>query len=419
MPTPAAATQAQQHPQQTHQENCDKDCLNPSRTRTPSPERPLEVSREGGGPNSAKFAAVINKIIEIVGTPEKGLSSTAALEAVLAGGKKRSRKAEQQLQQEEQQQAQEQDDGTEGYLEKVLVFSEWREVLVLLRASLLSLNINCLCYYGTRQEVAAIRAFCSSSRRAPRVLLCCLRRGGRGLNLTVARHVIFVDFPLNHTEETQAIGRVYRISQTKQTHVWRFIVKDTVEERIAELRQTRLDSHSPAEAILGKRLSLQDLYRLLQVGEKETAAETPRGGTTADGGETQASASPVAVAAETIDARAGQDREARTAGAITNGAAYEELESSVRLLPWCKPRRNKEDEVSWRSAEKAAENDKAEALNAALGDFLTDNDLALAEQHEQQRQQEQRQQHQGKNAVVSGRESKRKRSDGTSEARLI
>lgn len=172
--------------------------------------------QEGGSPNSAKFAAVINKIIEIVGAPEERLASTAVSEAVLAGGKKRSRKAEQQ------QQAQEQEGEIEDYLEKVLVFSEWREVLVLLRASLLYLNINCLCYYGTRQEVAAIRAFCSSSRRAPRVLLCCLRRGGRGLNLTVARHVIFVDFPLNHTEETQAIGRVYRISQTKQTHVWRY-----------------------------------------------------------------------------------------------------------------------------------------------------------------------------------------------------
>lgn len=196
----------------------------------------LQEGRGGQGPHSAKFAAVINKIVELVGTPQgakgalgsPGLTPSSTEQPNQALKHSRPRDLQQRLQQRDgsqqvqglQQPLEPQQQEQEG--EKVLVFSEWREVLLLLRSSLRQLNISSLCYYGSRKEVAAIKAFSSStSEGGPQVLLCCLRKAGRGLNLTAARYVLFVDFPLNAAEETQAIGRVYRISQTRQTHVWR------------------------------------------------------------------------------------------------------------------------------------------------------------------------------------------------------
>jgi E3 ubiquitin-protein ligase SHPRH len=56
-----------------------------------------------------------------------------------------------------------------------------------------------------------------------------------GLNLLAASHIHILEPLLNTSLELQAIGRVHRIGQTKETHVWCYYVKDTVEERILAL----------------------------------------------------------------------------------------------------------------------------------------------------------------------------------------
>eukprot|EP00928_Gymnodinium_smaydae_P068344 TRINITY_DN5144_c0_g3_i2.p1 TRINITY_DN5144_c0_g3~~TRINITY_DN5144_c0_g3_i2.p1 ORF type:complete len:115 (+),score=11.11 TRINITY_DN5144_c0_g3_i2:176-520(+) len=78
----------------------------------------------------------------------------------------------------------------------------------------------------------------------PRVLLLSLERAAAGTNLTAASHVLFVH-PMNAESaaaatayEKQAIGRVRRLGQKRQTiHVHRFISKDTVEEHINKLHR--------------------------------------------------------------------------------------------------------------------------------------------------------------------------------------
>ncbi|MET7490551.1 DEAD/DEAH box helicase [Streptomyces sp. NPDC005538] len=80
------------------------------------------------------------------------------------------------------------------------------------------------------------------------VFLLSLKAAGTGLNLTRAGHVIHFDRWWNPAVEEQATDRAYRIGQTRPVQVHRLIAEGTVEDRIAELLQTK---RALADAVLG------------------------------------------------------------------------------------------------------------------------------------------------------------------------
>lgn len=104
---------------------------------------------------------------------------------------------------------------------KILIFSEWLALLDLLQFALHRSGVEAFKYMGGSQksESAKLRLF--KTDPDTRVMLCSLQKAGRGITLTEADHVMFVEVPLNAAEEEQAIGRIYRMGQYKQTHVWR------------------------------------------------------------------------------------------------------------------------------------------------------------------------------------------------------
>jgi len=72
------------------------------------------------------------------------------------------------------------------------------------------------------------------------VLLVSLKAGGVGLNLPEASAVVLFDRWWNPATEDQAIQRAHRFGRTTPLHVVRFLVENSVEERIDEvLRQKR------------------------------------------------------------------------------------------------------------------------------------------------------------------------------------
>ena len=62
-----------------------------------------------------------------------------------------------------------------------------------------------------------------------------LKAGGTGLNLTAASHVVHFDRWWNPAVENQATDRAFRIGQTKNVLVQKFLCRGTVEEKIDAL----------------------------------------------------------------------------------------------------------------------------------------------------------------------------------------
>jgi non-specific serine/threonine protein kinase len=121
--------------------------------------------------------------------------------------------------------------------EKVLVFTQFREMTAPLAAFLESLFgrpglvLHGATAVGTRQSL--VTRF-QDDERVP-FFVVSLKAGGAGLNLTAASHVVHFDRWWNPAVENQATDRAFRIGQTKNVLVHKFVCRGTVEERIDEL----------------------------------------------------------------------------------------------------------------------------------------------------------------------------------------
>ena len=121
--------------------------------------------------------------------------------------------------------------------EKVLVFTQFREVTTPLAAFLGSVfgRPGLVLHGGTevKKRQALVRQF-QEDEEVPFFVLS-LKAGGTGLNLTAASHVIHFDRWWNPAVENQATDRAFRIGQTKNVLVHKFLCRGTVEEKIDQL----------------------------------------------------------------------------------------------------------------------------------------------------------------------------------------
>ncbi|NLD73592.1 MAG: DEAD/DEAH box helicase, partial [Chloroflexi bacterium] len=84
--------------------------------------------------------------------------------------------------------------------------------------------------------------------RAPSIFVLSLKAGGTGLNLMRANHVFHYDRWWNPAVENQATDRAYRIGQTRNVQVHKFICPGTLEERIDQLIESKI---ALAENVVG------------------------------------------------------------------------------------------------------------------------------------------------------------------------
>ncbi|WP_064791455.1 DEAD/DEAH box helicase [Shewanella woodyi] len=120
---------------------------------------------------------------------------------------------------------------------RILIFSSFTSMLTLISELLESLSIPHVELTGkSRDRANLVNRF--QNCEVP-VFLISLKAGGAGLNLTAADVVIHTDPWWNPAAEQQASDRAYRIGQDKSVFVYKLICKDTVEERIQRLQESK------------------------------------------------------------------------------------------------------------------------------------------------------------------------------------
>ena len=71
------------------------------------------------------------------------------------------------------------------------------------------------------------------------VILCTTQKLGTGVTLTKANYAIFIDTPYTYAEFSQACDRIYRVGTTKNVFIYNLICKDTIDERVKQLVDTK------------------------------------------------------------------------------------------------------------------------------------------------------------------------------------
>lgn len=99
-----------------------------------------------------------------------------------------------------------------------------------------------------------------------KVFLISIKAGGLGLNLTEADYVFILDPWWNPAVEAQAVDRAHRIGQTKTVFIYKFITRNTVEEKIVQLQQHKLrlsENLIQSEESVIKSLTREDIEMLM------------------------------------------------------------------------------------------------------------------------------------------------------------
>ena len=125
--------------------------------------------------------------------------------------------------------------------EKALVFTQFREVTEPLAAFLGAVfGRPGLVLHGeteVKKRKGLVERF-QEDESVPFFVLS-LKAGGSGLNLTAASHVVHFDRWWNPAVENQATDRAFRIGQTKNVLVHKFVCRGTVEEKIDQLIESK------------------------------------------------------------------------------------------------------------------------------------------------------------------------------------
>lgn len=125
------------------------------------------------------------------------------------------------------------------FRDKMVVFTQFRATQDLLAQRLRAAGLDVAVFHGglTRLEKeAAIERF-----RGPARLLICTEAGSEGRNLQFAHAVCNFDLPWNPMKIEQRIGRLSRIGQTRDVHVFNLVAAGTIEAVVLHLLEAKLN----------------------------------------------------------------------------------------------------------------------------------------------------------------------------------
>ncbi|RDL37169.1 uncharacterized protein BP5553_04602 [Venustampulla echinocandica] len=168
--------------------------------------------------------------------------------------------------------------GKEAAEHKFIVFSQFTSMLDVIEPFLQQKGFNFTRYDGSMKNDHR-EASLNRLRTDPncRILLCSLKCGSLGLNLTAATRVVILEPFWNPFVEEQAIDRVHRLTQKIDVIVYKITVKDSVEERILDLQEKKRELAKQAIEAGGKggvgKLGMKEILQLF----KRDAEHAPPG----------------------------------------------------------------------------------------------------------------------------------------------
>ena len=129
--------------------------------------------------------------------------------------------------------------------ERTLVFTQFSEMGEIIKAHLEGMFGEEVLFLhggvGKQKRDRMVERFQGKGTDGPRMFLLSLKAGGTGLNLTAANHVFHFDRWWNPAVEDQATDRAFRIGQTRQVQVHKFLCAGTVEEKIDDMIERKKD----------------------------------------------------------------------------------------------------------------------------------------------------------------------------------
>lgn len=164
-----------------------------------------------------------------------------------------------------------------GDEDKIIVFSQYVQTLKFISERMGKFPHDFYIGEQTQEEKdAALGRFRSAG--GPRALLISLRAGGVGLNIQEASTVVLFDRWWNPAVESQAIQRAHRFGRDRPLHVVRFLVRESIEERIAAvLRDKEMDFEryiEDADNAPVKLYTRQELRKILGLTVVDTETKT-------------------------------------------------------------------------------------------------------------------------------------------------
>ncbi|KAJ7746472.1 SNF2 family N-terminal domain-containing protein [Mycena maculata] len=155
-----------------------------------------------------------------------------------------------------------------GGQEKTVIFSQFSAMLDVLEPFLMAIGVDFVRYDGAmspKERKEALTEIATNPRKT--VILVSLKAGGVGLNLTACNHVILVDMWWNPAVEEQAYDQTHRVGQTRDVHIYKLKIDDTIEDRIMELQEKKRQLAKMAlsgDHIKGMKLGMSELLQLFK-----------------------------------------------------------------------------------------------------------------------------------------------------------
>lgn len=123
--------------------------------------------------------------------------------------------------------------------DKVIIFTEYRATQIYLQWYLHSKGITSVLFNGKFNKNK--RDYMKHLFKEKAQVLIATEAGGEGINLQFCHHVINYDLPWNPMKLEQRIGRVHRLGQEHDVHIYNLAIANTIEENILALLHTKID----------------------------------------------------------------------------------------------------------------------------------------------------------------------------------